>query len=213
MVKGNVSFSSLRTGSTISTVVETFYDEWATNYDKDLEKWGYRAPKYAAALLNSHLLANANVLDVGCGTGRFAEALLAHKPSVVTGIDISQPSLKLADCRRVYARLQRCDLQELPLPFHDNGFDAAASVGVLAYIAHPGEFLTELCRIICPKGYILFTHRDDRWQESHFDKLLESIEEQGLWTILDISEAKPYLPRNKDFANNIKVIYVLCCVL
>lgn len=109
----------------------------------------------------------------------------------VTGVDISKASLEFADRRGVYARLQRCDLQDTPLPFLDDSFDATASVGVMTYIANLGVYLAELCRIVCPGGHILFTHRDDRWRENCFDALIQNIEERGLWTILDVSEAKP----------------------
>ena len=218
MIKGKVGKDTqvgldyLRDGSTISTVVETYYDDWAADYDENLRSWDYRTPEEAAAQLAPYLPADARVLDVGCGTGMFAEALLERIACAVTGVDISNASLELADCRGVYARLQRCDVQDTPFPFSADGFDAAASVGDMTYIASPAVFLAELCRIVRPGGHILFTHRDDRWRENCFDALIQNIEEQGLWTILDVSEAKPYMPGNEDFADNIKVIFILCCV-
>ena len=207
-----VGLDSLRDGSTISTVVEAYYDDWAVNYNENLRSWNYRTPEEAAAQLAPFLPAGARILDVGCGTGMFGEALLARIACVVTGVDISNASLELAERCGVYARLQRYDLQDTPFPFLEDGFDAAASVGVMTYIASPGVYLTELCRIVRPGGHILFTHRDDRWQEDCFDGLIQNIEEQGLWTILDVSEAKPYMPGNEDFADNIKVIFILCRV-
>ena len=218
MIKGKVGkdtqvgLGSLRGGSTISTVVEAYYDDWAADYNENLRSWNYRTPEEAATQLAPYLPVDARILDVGCGTGMFAEALLARIACAVTGVDISNASLELAKRRGVYARLQRYDLQDTPFPFLDDGFDAAASVGVMTYIARPGVFLTELCRIVRPGGHILFTHRDDRWRENCFDALIQNIEEQGLWTILDVSEARPYMPGNEDFADNIKVIFILCCV-
>ena len=56
------------------------------------------------------------------------------------------------------------------------------------------------------------TQRDDRWAEKEFDAHIARLKYADIWTPLHISEPKPYLPRNKDFADEIKVIHVLCRV-
>lgn len=210
---GDSDFNSLLAGSTDSASIESYYDNWAKTYDATLNDWDYHAPADAAATLWSHLKTGDNVLDVGCGTGMFAEAMSQRLKCRIAGIDISAASLEIAGEKGLYERLQRCDLQSTPLPLGDNEFDAAACVGVLTYIENATDLLRDLCRIVRPGGYIVLTQRDDRWVEKDFDTLLASFQARQLWSLPTISEAMPYLPKNEDFGDSVKVIQVLCQVL
>jgi len=205
-------FNSLKDGSTNSTAIAAYYDKWAETYDATLKNWDYQAPDDAAATLCEYLKPGDDVLDVGCGTGMFDKAMSRHLDCRIEGIDISAASLEIAEKKGEYDRLQRHDLQTTPLPVSDNAFDAAACVGVMTYIEDAADLLADLCRVIRPDGYILFTQRDDRWVEKNFDSLILNFEERRLWTPLKISKAKPYLPKNDDFSDNIQVIHVLCQV-
>ena len=202
-------FESLKQGSTNTAAIEHYYDDWAKEYDGDIRNWAYRAPEEAAAQLAPHLPNDPQILDAGCGTGLVAEALLERCGCSITGIDISQASLELAEQRGIYRDLQRCDLQQPPLPFTDDSFDAAVSIGVMTYIADPSTLLADLCRLVRSGGHILFTHRDDTWLEQGFNELMLDIETRDFWKILQISEPRAYLPGNEDFATNIKVIFAL----
>ena len=206
----NDEFVSLKLGSTTTAAIEHYYNAWAKGYDRDIRDWSYRAPEEAAAQLAPHLPNNhPRVLDIGCGTGLVAEALLEVCGCSITGIDISEVSLELAQQRGIYRELRRCDLQNLPLPFAGDSFDAAVSIGVMTYIADPAPLLADLCRLVRSNGHILFTHRNDNWQEQGFNELMIDMEARNLWKVLHISEPHAYLPGNKDFATNIKVIFAL----
>ena len=206
-------FNSLKDGSTNSTAIAAYYDEWAETYDVTLKNWDYQAPDDAAATLCEYLKSGDDILDVGCGTGMFAKALSRYLECGIEGIDISAASLEIAEKQGGYDHLQRHDLQALPLPIDDNSFDAAACVGVMTYIEDAEGLLADLCRVLRPGGYILFTQRDDRWVEKNFDSLLNNFVERGLWMPLKISKAKTYLPKNDDFSDSIRVIHVLCQVV
>ena len=205
-------FDSLKVGSVDTASIESYYDDWADAYDQDLQEWDYRAPAEAADQLASHLSNISMVLDVGCGTGLFAKALVSQCKCAITGIDISAASLEKARHLDIYSDLHRCDLQQPPLPYDNSQFDAVASVGVMTYIAEPRALLTDLCRIVKPSGHILFTHRDDRWKEQDFDLLMQELEASGVWEILDISDPRLYLPRNAEFGDDIKVVFAFCRV-
>ena len=211
-MNGDEGFDSLKVGSTDTVAIESYYDDWADAYDQELQEWHYRAPAEAAAQLASHLSNISMVLDVGCGTGLFAKALVSQCKCAITGIDISAASLKKARHLDIYSDLHRCDLQQPPLPFDNSQFHAVASVGVMTYIAEPRALLTDLCRIVKPSGHILFTHRDDRWKEQDFDLLMQELEASGVWEILDISDPRLYLPRNAEFGDDIKVVFAFCRV-
>ena len=210
-VDGNddAKFDTLKGGSTDAAAVEAYYDDWAARYDKEIINWGYTAPDVAAAMLAEHLQPGAQVLDLGCGTGQFAEKLSNLLECRIDGIDISEASLQLAETHGCYASLRRVDLQQTPLPFADNTFDGAASVGVMTYIADPAALLANLCRIIRPGGFFIFTHRDDRWRERGYDDMIAELTARGLCEVLKITEPKPYLPKHEDFAEQIEVKFAL----
>ena len=206
-------FNSLVAGSTNSTAIEAYYDEWAKTYDATLKEWDYRTPAEAAATLSVHLKPGANILDVGCGTGMFSKAMSGGLECRIQGMDISSASLEIAERAGNYDGLQRHDLQSIPLPADNDVFDAAVCVGVLTYIEDATDLLVDLCRVVRPGGYVLFTQRDDRWAEQNFGTAIDSLQARRLWKILHVSEAKAYLPKNKMFSDDIRVIQVLCRIL
>ena len=208
-----LGFNSLKDGSTNSTAIAAYYDEWAETYNATLKNWDYQAPNDAAGTLCNYLKSGDDILDIGCGTGMFAKAMSQYLDCRIDGIDISAASLEIAAKQGNYNRLQRHDLQASPLPVTDNAFDAVACVGVMTYIEDAAGLLADLCRVVRPGGYILFTQRDDRWVEKSFDSLISSFKERRLWTPLKISKAMPYLPKNDDFSDSIRVIHVLCQVV
>src|SRR3989338_4365877 len=81
--------------------VQKFYDTFAKNYDKN--RYGNRkqlaidaiAKKIVLDLLSEEKLESLNVLDCGCGTGRFAQ-LFSDKKATVVGVDSSPNMLAMA---------------------------------------------------------------------------------------------------------------------
>lgn len=207
------AFTSLKDGSTNSTAIAAYYDEWAETYDATLKDWDYQAPQDAAKALCEYLKPGDSVLDVGCGTGMFGKALSDRLDCQIEGIDISSASLEKAEEHNWYNRLQRHDLQSPPLPVADNTFEAAACVGVMTYIEDAPSLFVDLCRIVRAGGYILFTQRDDLWEQKDFSALLDDFETRKLWKPLSVSNAAPYLPNNEEFSDTIRVIQVLCKVI
>lgn len=96
-------------------------------------------------------------LDAGCGSGRYSVAMALHGASSITAIDISESGLKEASTRAAgFPQISFKQASVLDLPFEDASFDFVWSAGV---IHHAGDFdkaLSELTRVLRPRGGKLF---------------------------------------------------------
>ncbi|ANT62957.1 hypothetical protein AYJ57_21000 (plasmid) [Salipiger sp. CCB-MM3] len=203
----------LKSGSTDAKTISAYYDKWASTYDETLNSWNYRTPSDAAKLLAPELEPGAFVLDVGCGTGLFGDALARGGDFRIMGMDISRGSIEMAKSRWLYDGFIEHDLQNRPLPVLDNAMDAAACVGVLTYVEDAGALLQDICRCVRPGGSVIFTQRTDRWEMLDFGKTVTAMEDADIWDVVKITDPMNYLPGHEDFGDEIKVHHVLCKVL
>jgi ubiquinone/menaquinone biosynthesis C-methylase UbiE len=125
--------------------VEEGYARWAATYD--------RTPNPLLALEQRCLLpmfanvAGKHVLDLACGTGRWLEKLLAAKPALGIGVDLSAAMLARARNKvTLTGRLARADC--LQLPFAANVFDLAVCSFALEHIAGLSEIAAESSRVL-----------------------------------------------------------------
>ncbi len=99
--------------------------------------------------------ANANWLDLGCGTGVLCEAILQiTSPRRVTGIDPSEGFTtfardKVTDRR---AAFQVGDAQALPVP--DGSFDATVAGLVINFVSDQAKAMGEMRRVTRPGGIV-----------------------------------------------------------
>ena len=96
------------------------------------------------------------VLDIGCGRGRIASYIATLTNAEVTGMNIDATQLESA---RRYAlgnglpcQFKLADLNDLPLPFPDNSFDAVYEVGVFTYSKDLSKLFKEIHRVLKPGG-------------------------------------------------------------
>jgi SAM-dependent methyltransferase len=99
-------------------------------------------------------LRGADVLDLGCGTGRVAE-MAAMRGARVTAIDLSPAMAARARARPVLAgaRVAVMDAQALELP--DRSFDAVAAAFSLMFCPRPERALAEARRVLRPGGRLV----------------------------------------------------------
>jgi len=106
-------------------------------------------------ILRKYIIGN-KILDAGCGTG-WADFLLASEGFKVTAIDLSDKSLekarKIKDLLGFKTRFVKDDLEELS--FKDNAFDSALSFDVLEHIPDLDKALSEMRRVLKPKGMLV----------------------------------------------------------
>jgi len=101
------------------------------------------------------LRAEDSLLEVACGNGHFIKNYASHVHSVA-GLDLSELCVKLAakkNKKRIIAGSGEFVLGEATqLPWEDNKFTAATSMGGIMMFPKPVERLKEMYRVLHPGG-------------------------------------------------------------
>ncbi len=188
------------------------YDEWAENYDDDLVAWSYRAPAVVAETVVSRQPKAGSVLDVGCGTGLVGRALRAGGyAGRITGLDISQTSLRVAQQSGAYDTVEPADLQQ-PLPVDDDGVDALVCVGVMTYLPDVEAVWREFARVVRSGGLVVVTQREDLWEPRDCQGVIDRLAADGVWTPLDVNGPAPYLPEADGGLASLGCYYVTAAI-
>lgn len=108
--------------------------------------------------LKDYINDDDNVLDLGCGNGRFLE-LIGDKNIQYTGIDSSESFIKQA--RETYGHMgEFTHGNALSLPYKDASFDTIVSFGVLHHVPsrkYRKQFLSEAYRVMREDGTLILT--------------------------------------------------------
>jgi SAM-dependent methyltransferase len=173
------------------------YDQWAKDYDTDLEDdfawWG---PEMAAGFFAGYVPKEAKVLDAGAGTGLVGVALAQKGYRDIVAIDLSKGMLEEADRKNVYCELRQMVMGEA-LDFPTDFFDAVISVGVLTLGHAPASSFDELLRVTRPGGHIVFSLRPDVYEEDGFKEKMAELENKDKWELVEVSEKKQVLPKGE----------------
>ncbi|ACC80558.1 Methyltransferase type 11 [Nostoc punctiforme PCC 73102] len=129
------------------------FDRWAPSYDWLFPSVFYRAI-HKRLLEYVDLPKPANVLDIGCGTGRLLERLATQFPDLRgTGLDFSANMLRLArQSNHHRPRLIYIEGKAESLPFADGQFDAVFSTISFLHYLEPKQVLSEIARVLSPGG-------------------------------------------------------------
>lgn len=173
------------------------YDEWAKDYDTDLERdFGWRGPQRAVEAFAKYVPKGAKVLDAGAGTGLVGELLSRLDYRDLVAMDLSQGMLEEAGKRNLYRELRQMVMGER-LDFDSDSFGAVVSVGVLTVGHAPAGSLDELVRITQPGGHIVFTLRPDLYENDGFREKQEGLETAGKWKLVEAGEKFQPLPKGE----------------
>ena len=127
---------------------------YAASYEDAYETLFYEFVRKMIAdfLLNER--AGGVLLDVGCGTGNLTKYFLGKSGWEVTGIDISEEMVKLAEKRLSGFQFFIRAAEETFL--NDASFDAVMGFSVLHHIPDLRIFFDEVRRVLKPGGFFVF---------------------------------------------------------
>ncbi len=110
--------------------------------------------------INSHApLAGENVIDIGCGGGILAESM-AKKGASVTGIDLSEKALQVADLHSLESGVQvRYELiaAENIAEREAGQFDIVTCMEMLEHVPDPSAIVAACAKLVKPGGKIFFS--------------------------------------------------------
>jgi ubiquinone/menaquinone biosynthesis C-methylase UbiE len=125
--------------------VEEGYARWASTYDETPNPLLALEQRYLLPLLPC--ITGKQVLDLGCGTGRWLEQLSALGPALGIGIDSSAAMLAVAREKGAIAgRLAKADCRKLP--FRSSVFNLAVCSFALEHMVNLVELAPEWSRVL-----------------------------------------------------------------
>jgi ubiquinone/menaquinone biosynthesis C-methylase UbiE len=118
---------------------------------------GSQPPEFVLrrGFLLEHVATGERVLDVGCGEGHFASALLRAGASVV-GVDVAEEPLRRARARDPALELRLVGVDE-PWPIEDASFDAVWAGETIEHVLDTAGWLSEVRRVLRPGGRLLLS--------------------------------------------------------
>jgi len=188
---------------------EKYYDNVAEDYAKAMTAWGYCMPQLLTEALLEHggletPYADVKIVDLGCGDGAVGLALHEKGFTNLTGVDISNGMMKIAEEKGIYSQLQKADLLQ-KLPFEDDTFDCAVTSAVTTYLDNSA--LAVWLPIVKKGGIFCIVHKASVWPkwEGEQDRLQRANAWKLVWNTKD---PLPYLPSLGDKGTTKAKIYI-----
>jgi len=136
--------------------------------------------RFAAALVKGK-----KVLDIACGEGYGAAALIQAGATSVIGVDVSPEACEHAT-RRYGIKTLLGDAQNIPL--ENASVDTVVSFETIEHLARPEQFLDECVRVLAPGGQIIIStpNREVYLQDAPKNPYhLKEMNEQEFVTLLE----------------------------
>ena len=104
-------------------------------------------------------LAGKTIIDIGCGGGILAEAM-ARKGATVTGIDLSEKALKVADLHSLEAgitmRYELISAEDIAAR-EPATFDVVTCMEMLEHVPDPAAVVYACAKLVKPGGHVFFS--------------------------------------------------------
>jgi len=147
------------------------FARWSESYDRCVLQWLLFGPSHRALIKRIQAVASgrpATVLDIGCGTGLFAERLRAALPdSRVFGVDLVADMLAQGAPRWNHHADAVFPVQgdSERLPFASGSFDFVTCANSFHHYPDQEQAVAEMRRVLKPGGRLLLLdgYRDAPW--------------------------------------------------
>jgi predicted TPR repeat methyltransferase len=182
------------------TNIKDHYDELSSNYESVYLTAGWPDPTKSAELANEfvHLSpaskADAEVFDMGCGTGLVGQYLTEFGFTKVDGVDASKGMLDQAEVKKCYRLLEELFLgvpETFPQKFH-NKYDVVTASGILADNHLDCPVFEEMLLALKTGGIVTFTSRIEYLEKYGYGPYMEKLETEGKWKLLKREEYTKY---------------------
>jgi len=130
----------------------TAYNLWADSYPPEAHN-PLMEMEQAAMLELMPELKNKVVLDLACGSGRYAQIAQAQKASLTLGMDFA-PEM-LAQVNTSQGRLVRTDMQSIPLK--SASIDVVICGLAVGHLQNLSSAINEISRALRPGGYVVYS--------------------------------------------------------
>lgn len=160
-------------------------------------------------------LKNKNVLDLGCGTGRFTFLLEEYSPARLVGIDISENMLKLADekakKRKSIAEFIKGDIAEASSVVNDK-YDFIFSSTTTHFIKDLNKLFKEVYKLLNNGGTAVFSVIHPVYSAQYPIKNGDNFPSDDEWVVKyldkgDRSYIQPWIEYNDDIDNYLTMSY------
>ncbi len=140
--------------TTMAVSSSEVFDVWAQVYDEQPNPLLALEQRFLRHMLPD--IAGLDVLDAGCGTGRWLQLLTPHRPATLVGVDASPQMLERAATKLgTSATLRQGSCNTLPV--QNAAIDSVLASFVLSYLDDLDVFARELLRIMRPGATAFLT--------------------------------------------------------
>ena len=136
------------------TNIASTYDLGRSHGREVLDLWMHTVSRHAVPPVRT-------ILDLGCGTGRFSEALAAHFDAAVIGVDPSTKMLEQARRKRVDGRVRYENGRGESIPLRDHSTDLVF-ISMIFHHLEDAHLAARECRRVLREGGIVFVRAATR---------------------------------------------------
>lgn len=139
-------------GNIDKEVVHSFGEEWLKFHDFSNATIDQIALEYFDIIKPEHVNRNTYMLDIGCGTGRWTK-WMAKRAGFIEAVD---PSNAVFAADKLLGKIENVRLTKASIetiPFPDNSFDFAMSIGVLHHVPDTAQAMKDCVKKVKPGGY------------------------------------------------------------
>lgn len=151
------ALSGQKTDTAPRRYVIDLFDNYASSFDRILTgDLSYDIPRKLAQMFQQHHdRPLPRILDLGCGTG-LSGLPFRETGNHLTGVDLSEKMLALAEQKQIYDQLHCCEIIEF-LRTTTDGYDLVIAADVFVYLGRLEPFFTALNSCLSHGNTLLFS--------------------------------------------------------